>query len=82
VRPAAPLVLVTVVAFEAIEEVSAMTVVFELGDITSLVVTRLVEFEADGSVESSVDDDIVESDAGEITEAAVVELDIVLFNCA
>ena len=81
-RPAAPLVLVTVVAFEAIEEVSAMTVVFELGDITSLVVTRLVEFEADGSVESSVDDDIVESDAGEITEAAVVELDIVLFNCA
>jgi len=70
------------VVFEAVfEEISAETVVFELGNIT-LLVTRLVEFEANARVEFSVDDSTVEFGAGDIAEAAIViELEMVLFAC-
>jgi hypothetical protein len=45
VRTAEPLVLVIVLVFEATEEVSAMTVLFELNDM--LVVIGPVEFDVD-----------------------------------
>lgn len=82
VRTAEPLVLVIVVVFETTEEVFAMEVVFEVGDMSLLVVVKLVVFDADVSRELSVEEGTLEfdMDAGEITEATTVELDSVLFT--